>query len=96
MYWIPFAQQLTPVPIHVYAPRHPGPYPLVLPSAGVDTQKIELHRLAVAVARLADAKVIALDMPGTGESSVALTLGADAIYHGVLQQMVRAEGTAND
>jgi esterase FrsA len=34
--------------------------------------------------------------PGTGESSVALTPGADAIYQGVLQQMVRAEGTANE
>lgn len=73
------------IPIHVYAPKNEEPLPTVLLSGGVDTGKIELHRLAMVLCKFANVRVVAMDMPGTGESDTPLTKDADALYKKVLQ-----------
>lgn len=72
------------VPVHLYAPRAGGERPLVLLSGGVDTGKVELHRLACLLTRLGRFRVAAVDMPGTAESGMALTADAHLIYQGLL------------
>jgi len=56
-------------------------------SGGVDTWKVELHRLAVLIARLTGWTVAALDMPGTGESRVPLAPDADLILRAAIDEL---------
>jgi esterase FrsA len=48
---------------------------------------VELHTLALALAILGGFRVAAIDMPGTGESSVALTGNAHLVYEGVISAL---------
>ncbi|MBV8620844.1 MAG: alpha/beta hydrolase [Curvibacter sp.] len=72
------------MPVHLYAPRAGGERPLVLLSGGVDTGKVELHRLACLLAGLGRFRVAAIDMPGTAESGLPLTADAHRVYQGLL------------
>jgi len=72
------------IPVHIYALNAAGTHPFVLLSGGVDTGKIELHRIASLLARFGRFRVAAMDMPGTGESRLALTPAADEIYRELL------------
>ncbi|MCB9797197.1 MAG: alpha/beta hydrolase [Alphaproteobacteria bacterium] len=79
------------VPVHVFTPRGVGAgCPTVVFSAGVDTWKMDLHRLVTTLARLVGARVVALDMPGTGESDLALSPSGDLVYEAALDAI--AEG----
>jgi esterase FrsA len=53
---------------------------------------MDLHRLAVATARATGLLVAAVDMPGTGESTVPLAPDADRILVGLVSQLRRAYG----
>ena len=75
------------VPVHLYAPKASREQPLVLLTGGVDTGKIELHRLAYLLARFGRFRVVAIDMPGTGESRMALTANSDSIYQELLAML---------
>jgi esterase FrsA len=77
------AQGTIEVPAHVYGKKRPR-RPVVLLSGGVDTYKVELHRLALVLCGLAGVRVVAIDMPGTGETPGALTPSSDEVYAGVL------------
>jgi hypothetical protein len=70
--------------VHLYAPTADDARPLVLLSGGVDTGKMELNRLACLLARIGRFRVAAIDMPGTGESRMALTADAENIYQELL------------
>lgn len=72
------------VPVHLYAPGAASQLPLVLLSGGVDTGKMELHRLAYILAQAGRFRVAAIDMPGTGETRVPLTAAAEGIYQELL------------
>lgn len=72
------------ISIHLYAPSSAGDQPLVLLSGGVDTGKMELHRLAYLLAKIGRFRVAAMDMPGTGENRMALTADAENIYRDLL------------
>lgn len=85
---VPFDQGTTTVPVHLYTPPRPSGG-VVLLSGGVDTYKMELHRLALTLVRLGGLSVAAMDMPGTGESGVALTPEGDTIYRGVIERVAR-------
>ncbi|RKP46940.1 alpha/beta fold hydrolase [Trinickia fusca] len=74
-------------PVHVYRPKREGHYPLVCLTGGVDTGKMELHRLALALALYGRFTVVAMDMPGTGETDLPLQSDCDAVYHTVLSQL---------
>ncbi len=79
------------VPAHIFTPRrHSGDVanaPLVIVSGGVDTWKMELHRIALVLVRLGGFRVVAIDMPGTGESTIPLAPDADVVYRGVLDAL---------
>lgn len=74
------------VPVHVYAPKGATALPTLLLSGGVDTGKMELHRMILILSRLGRLRVVAMDMPGTGETDTPLTENADVIYKQVLDQ----------
>lgn len=75
------------VPVHIYAPEAGNQRPLVLLTGGVDTGKMELHRLAYVLARLGRFRVAAIDMPGTSESGVLLSADAEQIYLDLLNTL---------
>jgi esterase FrsA len=87
---VPFNGGTTKVPTHVFSPRaaqHDVDLPLVCLSGGVDTCKIELHRLSLALAIHGGFRVLAIDMPGTGESEIPLSADGERIYAGVIQHL---------
>jgi esterase FrsA len=66
------------LPVHRYpAPRARA---TLLLTGGVDTWKVELHRMATALQQLGELDVVVFDMPGTGECDVALAPDADVVY----------------
>jgi esterase FrsA len=79
------------VPVHVYRPNGAGPLPTVVLSGGVDTGKMEMHRLALLLSKIGNLRVVAMDMPGTGESDMPLTKDSDSVYRTVLDEF-RGEG----
>lgn len=83
----------VPTPLHLFRRRvAPRPGVIVL-SGGVDTWKMDLHRLAVATALGTGMLVVAMDMPGTGESPLPLTPAADRTYAEVVALLRRRYGT---
>jgi esterase FrsA len=72
----------TRVPVHVFGTDESRP--LVCLTGGVDTLKMELHKLAHVLARVGRFRVAAIDMPGTGESEVQLAGDSHVIYEGVI------------
>lgn len=76
-----------PVVVHLFERGRRKSTPLVCLTGGVDTLKMELHRLAIALAIFGGFRVAVMDMPGTGESTVSLQPDADVIYRGVIEEL---------
>lgn len=74
------------VPVHIYGPNGNPALPTLLLSGGVDTGKMELHRMILMLSRLGKLRVVAMDMPGTGETDTPLRANADVIYKQVIDQ----------
>ncbi|HEY6879102.1 MAG TPA: alpha/beta hydrolase [Polyangiales bacterium] len=74
------------VPTHLFTRRPDAP--LVLLSGGLDTFKMDLHRLAIGLVR-AGLRVAAIDMPGTGETPGPLRPDAHLAYEAVLDATAR-------
>jgi esterase FrsA len=85
---VPYRSAMVTVPVHCY--RTADPVATLVFTGGVDTWKTELHRLASTLSRRGRVDVVAFDMPGTGESTVALAGDAEEIYRGVVDR-VRAD-----
>ncbi|WP_051801750.1 alpha/beta hydrolase [Streptomyces sp. NRRL F-525] len=81
-----------PVPVHFFQRRRVARPGVIVLCGGVDTWKMDLHRLAVATARATGLLVAAVDMPGTGESTVPLAPDADRVLVGLIAQLRRAYG----
>lgn len=79
-----------PVPVHLLQRRRMPRPGVVILSGGVDTWKMDLHRLAVATALATGLLVAAVDMPGTGESTLPLTPDADRTLKGLATELRRA------
>lgn len=76
------------VPVHFFSPRKArSNLPVVLLSGGVDTYKMELHRLATLMVKLGGFRVAAIDMPGTGETGGVLSPSSHEVYEGVLDAL---------
>ncbi|MGI5350852.1 alpha/beta hydrolase [Streptomyces sp. CA-250714] len=76
---LPLNDGPLPLPVHLMARRgrrRPG---VVVISGGVDTWKVELHRMAVATALATGLLVMVIDMPGTGECPLPLTADSDRV-----------------
>lgn len=68
--------------MHVFAPYDlPPDAPVIIASGGVDSWKMDLHAMWVGLAVRLRVRVLAFDLPGTGESSVPMTGsgGADIV-----------------
>ena len=88
---VPHGTGTTPVPLHLFRRRGDGssaPRGVLLVSGGVDTWKMDLHRLLVSSALATGLLVAAVDMPGTGESALALTPDSDVVL-GALVELLR-------
>ena len=83
---VPYRTGHSTVTTHIFNPRRASNAAICL-SAGVDTQKMEIHRLALALAVGGNFTVAVIDMPGTGESKIPLAPDADAIYAGVIDHL---------
>ncbi|WP_232666730.1 alpha/beta fold hydrolase [Pseudonocardia sp. TRM90224] len=71
---LPYQGGTTPVPVHLFAPPDLDPDgPVVIASGGVDTWKMDVHGIMVLLAARLHLRVLAFDIPGTGESSVPMT-----------------------
>ena len=75
----------TPVPVHLLsAPGLPAQAPVLLASGGVDSWKLDLHLLFVGLALSTGARVLAFDIPGTGESQIPLSPASTQILDGLI------------
>jgi esterase FrsA len=76
----PFSGGTAKLPVHLYSIHgHYDEAPVLLISGGVDTWKMDIHRLCVAFAERLGVTVLAFDQPGTGENPAPLTPNADEI-----------------
>ena len=84
--WVGIGDAQTKVAVHRYGARVDSrPQPLLCLTGGVDMLKVELHRLASLIARATGFEVVAFDMPGTGESMLALSKDSEWVYRAVLE-----------
>ena len=71
---LPYRGGTTDVAVHQFAPFDlPEDRPVVIASGGVDSWKMDVHRLMVLLATHLRARVLAFDIAGTGESTVPMT-----------------------
>ena len=76
---LPYRGGSTDVPVHTFAaPGLPADAPVVIASGGVDTWKMDVHGIFVALAMNLRARIVAFDIPGTGESTVPMTADGGA------------------
>jgi esterase FrsA len=83
----PFAGATAMVPVHLFSVS--GRYdqaPVLLISGGVDTWKMDIHGICVALAQRLGATVLAFDQPGTGENPAPLAIEADEVVLGLARQ----------
>lgn len=82
---IPYQGTTTPTPVHILAaPGLPADAPVLLASGGADSWKVDLHDLFVSMALNTGARVVVFDIPGTGESQVAMTRESTEIIDGLV------------
>jgi esterase FrsA len=71
--------------VHILAaPGLPEDAPVVLASGGVDTWKMDIHLFLLGTALNTGARVVAFDIPGTGESEVALGVASTEVIDGLV------------
>lgn len=83
---LPYQGGTTRVPVHLFAPLDlPAHAPVVILSGGVDSWKMDVHGARVGAAVRLRVRVLAFDIPGTGESSAPMTaLGGAEIVRGLI------------
>lgn len=86
---VPYRGSRTPVFAHVYRRSRAVSDQMLLLCGGVDTWKVELHRMALALALGSGLTVAAVDMPGTGESQVPLARDSDVVLAGALRRLAQ-------
>ncbi len=71
---LPYQGSTTRLPVHLLAaPGLPADAPVLIASGGVDSWKMDLHNIFVAFALNYRARVLAFDIPGTGECPIPLS-----------------------
>jgi esterase FrsA len=75
----------TRLPVHILAaPDLPEDAPVLLASGGVDSWKMDLHALFVAFALNTRTRVLAFDIPGTGECPIPLSRDSVVMIDGLV------------
>jgi esterase FrsA len=78
------------LPVHLLSVRgRHSEAPVLMISGGVDTWKMDIHRICVAFAQRLGVAVLAFDQPGTGENPAPLAIEADEIVLGLAAQARR-------
>lgn len=85
----------TPVVLHIFkrSPSRTKNQPVLIVSGGVDTYKLELHRIASIFALVGGFTVVAIDMPGTGESQTHLTEQSDRLLKNLIDSLRKIYGS---
>jgi esterase FrsA len=84
---VPYQSGTVQAPVHLFSAT--GDYagePVLMYSGGVDTYKMDLHAVCVTLAERLGITVLAFDIPGTGESTVPLTVKGDEIVLGIANE----------
>lgn len=83
---LPHKGERTPVPVHILSMKGlADDAPVIVATGGVDTWKMDLHGVFVALALMGAARVMTFDIAGTGESRVAMSPdGGAEIAEGVV------------
>ncbi|WP_243789301.1 alpha/beta hydrolase [Saccharopolyspora gloriosae] len=84
---VPYRRQHTRVAAHIYRRPRAVSDQLLLLCGGVDTWKVELHRMALLISLISGLTVAAIDMPGTGESRVPLAADSDLLLAATARQL---------
>ncbi|MGP4029248.1 alpha/beta hydrolase [Actinomadura sp. 3N407] len=84
---VPQEDGTTTVPVHLFQRARGTSRGLLVLSGGVDTWKMDLHRLSVIFARATGLLVAAVDMPGTGESKLPLRPDSDLVISATIQRL---------
>jgi esterase FrsA len=83
----PFVGGIATLPVHLYSVS--GRYdraPVLMISGGVDTWKMDIHGICIALTQRLGVTVLAFDQPGTGENPAPLVIEADEIVLGLATQ----------
>ncbi|WP_189958608.1 alpha/beta hydrolase [Streptomyces alanosinicus] len=80
---------MVSLPVHLMARRRRRRPGVLVLSGGVDTWKVELHRMAVATALATGLLVVSVDMPGTGEAPGPLTPDGDLLLSALVGEIRR-------
>jgi esterase FrsA len=87
---VPYRGTVATIPTHIFTTT--GQYnsqPVLLFNGGVDTWKMDMHGICVALAQRLPVAVLAFDQPGTGENTAPLTAEADELVLGLLAEARR-------
>lgn len=89
---LPYRGGTTPVPVHIFAAAGlPDDAPMIIVSGGVDSWKMDIHGVLMAVAQLRIGRLMAFDIAGTGESLVPMTPdGGGEIVDGLIAEARRS------
>ncbi len=75
----------TRLPVHILAaPDLPEDAPILIASGGVDSWKMDLHALFAAFALNTRTRILAFDIPGTGECPIPLTRDSVDMIEGLV------------
>jgi esterase FrsA len=84
---LPIGTTTTPVAVNIFSPRGAASdTPVVLASGGVDSWKMDLPQIFLAFAQHAGLRVIAFDIPGTGESQIHMSPAGSQIVTGLVAE----------
>ena len=84
---LPYRDKLVDLPVHLFSGS--GRYtdkPVLLYSGGVDTYKMDSHKLLMTLAQRLDLTILAFDQPGTAENPIPLTIHGDELILGLVKQ----------
>ncbi|MGW5691288.1 alpha/beta hydrolase [Streptomyces asiaticus] len=82
---IPYQGSTTRVAVHIFStPGLPLDAPVILASGGADGHKIDVHHMFMSFAQGTKARVVAFDIPGTGESEIAMIPESREVIDGLV------------
>jgi esterase FrsA len=82
---VPYRGSSTRLPVHILAaPDLGADAPVLIASGGVDSWKMDLHALFVAFALNTRTRIVAFDIPGTGECAIPLSRDSVEMIDGLI------------
>ncbi|MEH3140992.1 MAG: alpha/beta hydrolase [Mycobacterium kyogaense] len=82
---LPYRGNTIDMPVHLFSTDgNLKGHPVLLAGGGVDTFKMDFHPFCVALTQGTGMTALAIDLPGTGETSVPLNVHADEVISGII------------